>query len=278
MESITLISIFGFGGMGALLSLLLVIANNRLYVPDDPLLAKVKEALPSTNCGGCGYAGCGQFAEKLVTDGASPNGCAVLSDDGKIELAGILGRSIDIEEKRVAKVMCAGGIGQAKLKGHYTGARSCIASRFASSGNKLCEYGCVGFGDCVKSCPFDAMYMDENELPVIVQERCTGCGICVVECPKSIIELHPVSRTLFVLCKNRDINKEAKRACSVSCTACGLCTNEADGAITIEENLAIIHYDLMRKIKTAPDCPRNCFTDFIAPGGFAKKTEELVSV
>lgn len=260
MDITVVIGLIGMAGMGSLLSVGLVYANKKLFVADDLLLALVKARLPSTNCGGCGKAGCSQFAEGLINENLSINKCVVLNDEGKIHLASILGREFQSEERILARVLCQGGTNEAKLKGIYTGAKSCTASQFVSGGNKLCEYGCIGFGDCAISCPFDAIYMNENDLPVIIDSKCTGCGICVDACPKNIIELHPKSRGLLMLCKSQDINKDAKKACIKSCTACGLCVMEGKSAIAIDGNLAKIDFNQYDQIVNPPDCPRGCFS------------------
>ena len=261
MDSVILAGFAGLGSIGLVLALGLVFANKKLYVADDPLLATVKELLPSTNCGGCGYPGCGQFAEGLVAGDVTVAKCAVLDDEGKHELSCVLGKSFETTERMLARIMCQGGLNEAKLKGVYTGAKSCAASQYVSGGHKLCEYGCIGFGDCAISCPFDAIFMNANELPEIIDAKCTGCGICVDTCPKDIIELHPESRNLLLLCKSLDINKDAKKACSKSCTACGLCTPDNGGAISIVENIAVIDFGREGLITKQPECPRNCFSE-----------------
>ncbi|MEE9464993.1 MAG: RnfABCDGE type electron transport complex subunit B, partial [Candidatus Neomarinimicrobiota bacterium] len=199
------------GGLGLLFSAGLSLANKKLYVAEDPRITEVTEALPGANCGACGYAGCANFAENIILGQAELSVCNVASSDAVEEIAGILGVEATAGEPQVARVMCQGGEAEAAKKAEYIGIQSCLAADLMAGGEKQCSFGCMGFGDCVDSCPFDALYLHGNRLPVVIEERCTGCGKCVDACPRGVIELHPESHRLFIICKNHDSPKEARK-------------------------------------------------------------------
>lgn len=239
-----MIATLSLGGMGMIFSIGLSIANKRLYVEEDPRLAQVIEELPGVNCGGCGLPGCAAFADAVVAGEAEITGCPVNSAEGAEAIAAIMGIEITTSERLIARVLCQGGNYETAKKGVYHGIETCIGATFAGGGDKLCSYGCIGYGDCVRSCPFDAMYMNDNGLPVVIDEKCTGCGNCVEACPRNIIELHPESHKLFVLCKNQDSPKESRKICTKACIACGICVRLAgEGNMEMKDNLAIVNYD-----------------------------------
>jgi electron transport complex protein RnfB len=240
-----LISIASMGGLGAIFSIGLSIANKKLQVEEDPRIALVQEQLPNANCGGCGLPGCAKFAECVVTGQVTPSQCPVCSAEAVITIAQIMGVEANVAERKIARVFCQGGNFETAKKGIYSGIPTCVAATFAGGGEKLCSYGCIGFGDCVKVCPFDAMYMNDNGLPVVIDARCTGCGNCVEACPRQLIELHPESHKLFVLCKNQDSPKESRKVCTRACVACGICVRIAgESNMMMKNNLAIIDYNV----------------------------------
>ena len=249
------------GGLGVLFSAGLSVANKVFYVEEDPRIAAVQEALPGANCGGCGFPGCSAFAEAIVSGSAEINGCPVNTADGVQEVAEIMGVEAIAGERIIARVLCRGGHYETAKKSDYRGIHSCIAASITGGGDRLCEYGCMGFGDCVDVCPFDAMYMDDNGLPVILDDKCTGCGNCVDACPRGVIELHPESNRLFVLCNNHDKPKDARSVCIRACIGCGICARAVEeGQIQIENNLAKIDYSVFGKDAVLPTdkCSTEC--------------------
>ncbi len=254
-----LISMGSMGGLGALFALGLIIANLKLHVEEDPRIAFVVEELPGANCGGCGYPGCGAFAERIVDGNASITACPVNTEEGVAEIAQIMGVDAEAGEKTVARILCKGGNYETAKKGEYLGIETCIGAHLTFGADKLCQFGCLGFSDCVKSCPFDAMYMDDNGLPVVDEVKCTGCGNCVTACPRKIIEVHPYSHQLFIFCKNLDEAKYARTVCTKACNACKACVKAVEeGQIVMEENLAVIDYDLFGKDTELPT--KKCLT------------------
>ena len=240
-----LISVASMGGLGILFSAGLSIANKKLHVEEDPRIALVVEELPGVNCGGCGLPGCAKFAEAVVNGEMAPSACPVSTDDAVIAISEILGVEVQQSDRMLARVFCQGGEAETAKKGVYDGIETCVAATFAGGGDKLCSYGCIGFADCVASCPFDAIFMNDNGLPVVIDAKCTGCGNCVEACPRDIIELHPESHKLFVLCKNHDSPKESRKICTRACVGCGICARIAgETNMVMDNNLAVINYNV----------------------------------
>ncbi|MCG6897074.1 MAG: 4Fe-4S binding protein [Thiocapsa sp.] len=249
----TIFTAVGFmAALGLLLALILVLANRRLYVYEDPRIDQVEELLPRANCGACGTAGCRPFAEMLVKGEIAPGRCTVNSKAMNQVIADFLGVELGAGEKRVARLACAGGSHVAYLRAVYGGMESCRAAALVSGGGKGCSWGCLGMGDCAEVCEFDAIRLDRHGLPVVDEDKCTACGDCVTVCPKGLFSLHPVSHRLWVACKNLDPGDEAEHQCEVVCTACGRCAQDSpEGLIRIQNNLATVDYaknDLASKV------------------------------
>lgn len=238
-----IVAIAVLGGLTLLLAVMLVIANKKLYVYEDPRIDVVEGMLPHANCGACGYPGCRPFAEALVGGKILPGKCTVSSSEGVEAIAEYLGVAMGAEEKQVARLACAGGTNVARNKAKYKGMETCQAASLVSGGGKGCFWGCLGFGDCEAVCDFDAIHMDEHGLPVVDEDKCTACGDCVEVCPKYLFSIQPMNNRLWVACKNLEAGDEILEDCQVACTACGRCAMDAPGdLITMENNLPVIHY------------------------------------
>ncbi len=238
-----LIPLATLGGLTLLLALMLIWANKKLYVYEDPRIDVVEELLPHANCGACGYAGCRPFAEALVAGAVSPAKCTVSTEKGRAAIADFLGVAVGSEKKIVARLACAGGTNVARNRANYHGLDSCQAAALVSGGGKGCFWGCLGHGDCEVVCDFDAITMDTHSLPVVDEEKCTACGDCVEVCPKDLFSLHPVDHRLWVACKNLEQGDDILEECEVACTACGKCAMDAPGSlITMKYNLPVIDY------------------------------------
>lgn len=261
MEAQLLIAVATMGGLGAFFAGALALADKKLRVEENPLIGQVNEVLPGANCGGCGFAGCYDFAVNVVEGKAKVNGCPVGGAETSGAVAIIMGVEEGLVEKMIPVVLCRGGNDEVVKKiTDYHGPLSCAAMDLVSGGDKMCFYGCLGGGDCVQACPFDAMFMNSNGLPEVIKEVCTGCGICAKACPRSVIEMHPISRSVYVYCKNHDDPKTAKSVCSVSCVGCGICARKSDGGVVMENNLAVINYELLDESKVPFD---KCQTEAI---------------
>jgi len=255
-----LMAVGTLGAMGLLLALGLAMADRLLAVDEDPRTEALIEALPGANCGGCGVPGCAAFAQALLSGAAGVGGCPVNSQEGVEELAEIMGVEPETLGRNIARIMCHGGDAETAKKGEYLGVKTCLAGQLNKGGDKLCEYGCMGFGDCVAACPFDAMYMNDNGLPVVIEDKCTGCSNCVVACPRDIVELVPEERNLFVFCRSQDEAKYARTVCTVSCVGCGSCVKGVDdGMMFMDGQLAKINYTDFGTLDSLPTekCPND---------------------
>jgi len=238
-----LVSLLALGGLTLILALMLILANRKLYVWEDPRIDKVEEMLPHANCGACGFPGCRPFAEALVKGDVLPGKCTVSTEDGRKAIATYLGVDAGAEERRVARLACAGGTNVARNRAQYQGVESCRAASLISGGGNGCFWGCLGHGDCEAVCDFDAITMDAHSLPVVDEDKCTACGDCVEICPKDLFSLQPVSNRLWVACRNLEAGDEILEECQVGCTACGKCAMDAPGdLIEIRNNLPVINY------------------------------------
>lgn len=191
-----IIGLLVLGGLGALCGFGLALAAKVFYVYVDPKIEAVAEALPGANCGGCGFAGCGANAEAIVKGKSSATSCVAGGPDVAAAIASVLGISIGAREPDFARPGCTYGYENADLKFLYDGVQDCRAAVLLSGGSKVCPIGCVGLGTCVRACPFDALSMGPDHLPVVNLEKCTGCGTCERICPKNIITLTSNSRRI----------------------------------------------------------------------------------
>ena len=253
---IVVTSVAAIGGLTFLLATMLVLANRRLYVEEDPRIDAVEDMLPHSNCGACGFPGCRPFAEALVGGHALPGKCTVSNEEGRAAIAAYLGVSVGQQAKIVARLACAGGANVARARAHYAGQRSCLAAAQVAGGGKGCFWGCLGLGDCARVCDFDAIAMDRHSLPQVDNERCTACGDCVDACPKDLFSLQPLSNHLWVACKNLERGDEILANCEVACTACERCAMDAPGLITMQQNLPVIDYSRAQDRREAIErCP-----------------------
>lgn len=227
------------GILGLLFSIGLVFAYKKLRVYIDPRVEQVTEALPHVNCGACGFSGCQAFAEATVEGKVSPSDCPVGGEDVANKIADIMGVSAGEIVKKVARLHCRGTHDAALLRSNYLGLKTCYASHLMG-GDKLCTYGCLALADCVRVCPFDALFMGEEGLPVVREDKCTACGKCVDECPRNLFELHPLWQNMIVFCRSLDRGPVARKACKNACIACNICARACPEAIIMDNNLAII--------------------------------------
>ncbi len=278
--SVVLISILTLVGLGVASALVLYMASKKFQVFEDPRIDQVEEVLPKSNCGCCGFPGCRAFAEALVkADDISDLKCPVGGSATMTKVSEILGKAVADVKPQLAVVRCNGSCEHRPKLNIYDGAMSCTVAAALYGGETGCSYGCLGCGDCVVACKFDAMYMDEaTGLPVVIEENCVACGKCVEACPKNIIELRnvgPKSRRIFVSCVNKDKGAVAKKACAVACIGCSKCFKVCPHeAITMADNLAYIDDD---KCKLCRKCVEECPTFSIHELNFPprkKKVEE----
>lgn len=236
-----IISIVTMGVLGAFFAYGLSIALKKFKVEEDPRIDQVEAALPGANCGACGYPGCRALAEAIVKGEIDLDSCPVGGLETAEEVAMIMGKEVSPTERKVAVLLCRGTEEAAKRKAEYQGIKTCYAANLIQRGDKFCSFGCLGYGDCVKVCNFDALKIGKKGIPEVDREKCTGCGLCVSACPKKLFELHPLSRRFFVFCKSLDDPKRSRQNCQNACTGCRICTRGVKNEeIVVENNLSII--------------------------------------
>lgn len=278
--NIIVLSLIVLGVLGCLASVVLFLVARKFNVEEDPRIDLVEEALPSANCGGCGFAGCRNFAEACVNADSLDNlNCPVGGTSTMTKVGEILGLTANATDPMVAVVRCNGSHKNCQRTNTYDGAKSCAIANSLYIGETDCSFGCLGFGDCVTACLFDAIHINpETGLPEVDEDKCTACGACVKACPKGIIELRkkgPKNRRIFVSCMNKDKGGIARKACSVACIGCGKCVKECKfDAITIENNLAYIDFTKCRLCRKCVDvCPTGSIHELNFP---PRKKQEAV--
>lgn len=232
------------GGVGLVFAVFIALAYQKLRVWEDPRIDAVAAMLPGANCGACGLPGCRGFAEQAVAGKIQPAACNVINADGVAQIAAYLGVDAGQANRRVARLLCAGGSNVAVQRAEYRGLETCGAASAVAGGGKGCAWGCLGYGDCRVSCKFGAIAMNEFGLPVVDVAACTACGDCVAACPKSLFEIIPLDQHLLVQCRSMIEGDGALESCAVACTACGKCVADAaPGLVTIERGAARVHYE-----------------------------------
>ncbi|MFQ5529949.1 MAG: RnfABCDGE type electron transport complex subunit B [Gemmatimonadota bacterium] len=248
------------GGLGLAFGTLIALAHWKLKVWEDPRIDELSDILPGAHCGACGYAGCRAFAEAAITGEVVPAECTVMGEFEIDEFADTLGVEAGEVDKRVARLLCAGGSDVAVQKAEYFGVESCAAAVAVSGGGKGCAWGCVGLADCAVSCTFDAIHMNPFGLPVVEPDNCTACNDCVVACPLDLFVVMPERHHLIVQCRNLLEGEAATAVCSAACNACGRCVTDAEpGLIEMRSGLAVIDYERIELENPAAiaRCPTN---------------------
>lgn len=250
-------------GLALLLGGIIMLVSKFFEVKGgDPRIDEIKGHLSGANCGGCGYAGCADFAKALCEGKAEIDGCNATSKEEKIEISNILGISYSGGEDTFAVVSCNGGI-RCSDKYEYQGYGDCISQQMMSGGRKACNAGCIGSSSCVNVCPADAIEVYEG-VAIITPRLCVSCGQCIKTCPKKIIKRVPRSAKVYVACSSECRGKEVISACKAGCIACGLCQkNCPHDAIHIENNVPIIDYSKCVGCKKCVGvCPRKVIHTF----------------
>lgn len=227
-------------GMSVLFASILGFADKKLKVKEDPRVNEINRLLPGLNCGACGYMSCHDFAEHIVSDGADPGKCRVITEEHREELFKITGAEEKAAYPVIALVHCAARSEDKKIECEYKGVRTCRAADIVFGGGMRCEYGCTGFGDCVGVCPFDAIHM-ENGLPEVDPEKCTGCGKCAEACPRDLISIQEKAqeKLFYVACSSHDDAPRVRQICPVGCIACGICEKlPPEGSFKVTDNLS----------------------------------------
>lgn len=259
INTTTLFIVIGLiAAIAIILAVLIVLVSKLCAVKEDEKAKAIGEQLAGANCGGCGYAGCADFAKALSEGKANINACGATSNESKQIIADILGIPFSAEAETFAVVKCAGGK-NALNKFEYVGNSGCIAENTYLGGSKVCLEGCLGGGTCVQACTEGGIKIIDG-VAVIDSKYCVSCGACIIKCPKHIIELIPKTSKVYVACSTTCRGKDVMNACSVGCIGCGLCAkNCPENAITMVNNLPVIDYSKCSSCLTCvAKCPRKC--------------------
>jgi Na+-translocating ferredoxin:NAD+ oxidoreductase subunit B len=267
------ITIISLTVIGVFSGFILYFVSQKFKVAEDPRIDDVEAVLPGANCGGCGYPGCRGFAENCVkAETLDALFCPVGGNAGMVKVAEALGKAAVTKEPTVAVIRCSGSPDHRTRTARYDSVATCDIAHSLYSGDTACSYGCLGLGDCVRACTFNAIRLNpDTNLPEVIDEKCTACGACVKACPKKIIELQKKNkkdRKIYVSCVNHDKGAVAKKACTVSCIACGACVKACRfEAITIDNFLAHIDPAKCTLCRTcATVCPTGSIQEINFPG------------
>ena len=247
--------------IGLLIGIALVFTGKKFHVEVDPRESAVRDVLPGNNCGACGFAGCDAVAAAIVKGEALPNACPVGGAPVTKKIGEIMGVDAQAAEPKVAFVRCAGDCTQTSERCNYVGIDDCRAAVLSGISIWECDFGCLGYGSCVKVCPEDAIYVKDG-VAKVNRDRCIGCGQCVKACPKQLIELIPKSKKVAVRCSNPEKGPQVKKVCSIGCIGCSICVKQCEhDAVHVDGSLAHIDYEKCVGCgKCAEKCPRGIIT------------------
>ncbi len=267
-----LIAIAILGGLGLVFGLVLAAASKVFYVETDPRLDQLNECLPGANCGGCGFAGCGAYAEAVLKGEAPVGKCASGGNEAAKAMAAIMGVQAEEVTRKVAMVRCSGArtfdaegnlTKGAKMKATYEGFHDCLAaSKVGGSGPLSCKFGCLGYGSCTRVCKYGAISV-KNGVAVVDEDLCVGCMACAQVCPRKVITAVEPDRNVIIACNSLAKGAVTNRACTIGCIGCGKCMKTCpSGAITITNNLAQIDYSKCTNCgQCATVCPKGLIKD-----------------
>lgn len=251
------VSIMTLFALGLTASIILAVASRVFFVREDPRVAAVLEALPGANCGGCGFAGCEGYASAVVNDPDIPaNKCCAGGAGTSVAVGELTGKTVAEAEPLYALRRCDKLAGQVGPRYEYQGMPSCAAASLMRGGTDSCAFSCLGYGDCVQSCPFGAMQV-VNGVVQVDAGKCTGCGTCVSVCPRGVLELTPLRARVAVYCNTREKLRAVTDVCKVGCVKCMKCVKNCPAkAVSLEDDRIVI--DQMLCLSYGTECHEAC--------------------
>ena len=230
--------------LAAAFALILLVASIKLRVEIDPKIEQVQAALPGVDCGACGMAGCASYAKAVVADPELLGKCAPGGADVSAAIAKILNLQASGSGAPIRPVIhCHAKVEDRTYYAGYTGIPSCTAAN-AQANVMACKFGCLGMGDCVSACKFDALHIVDG-IATVDYEKCTGCMACSKACPRNLIEMVPFTqeKMMVVACASRESGKDTKSFCKVGCIGCKMCTKQSDNFQMAATTLAHTDYE-----------------------------------
>ena len=162
------IAIAALSVLGLLFGVVLGYASRRFAVEDDPVVEKIDDLLPQSQCGQCGYPGCRPYAEAVGLQGEKINRCAPGGEAVMLKIAEML----NVEPQPIdGDVVVPEPVRMLAI---------------------IDEANCIGCTKCIQACPVDAIVGATRAMHTVMSDLCTGCNLCVDPCPTQCIELRPV--------------------------------------------------------------------------------------
>lgn len=247
-----------FTTVGLIFGIALAGAARKFHVPMNPKIEQVQENLPAANCGACGYGACQAYAEHVVEEAdVSPTLCIPGGQEIAISIGEITGKAVGEIKPVVASLRCSGSRSVATQQAEYVGIHSCAAAALSFGGAKSCKFGCLGLGDCVQACAFDAMAIGQTGIVEIDEVNCTGCGLCVDACPKLCLDMIPREHRVVLSCLTEDQGKVVKGFCTVGCIRCSKCIKKCPAqAISFVGEAIVVDHEPC--IAYGPGCHEIC--------------------
>ena len=243
------------GIIGLFLGLAVGIVLLFFSVEKDSRIDEILEVLPGANCGGCGFAGCGDLARAIVEKGVDPCCCSACGAEQVKRIGEILGKELKAREKEVAVVYCSGSLSLAPRSAAYNGLNDCRAAANLGGGGKGCRYGCIGLASCARVCPFGAIEMRDG-LAIVHPEICTGCGKCMEVCPRKLIRLVPASFKAHIYCNSLDKPVEKRKHCKIACFGCKKCVKaDPEKFNSVGSLVRVVDGDIDGELLEKINCP-----------------------